>query len=98
MHIVVKETDQYKSSIHKNTMLSEYLIYLLMDDTLIKAYIEYGTHAKNERVFSLTNSLDIKCVGGVGIDLDNHITEIKFKDFKKYNEENTSFNPSFLRK
>jgi hypothetical protein len=52
--IVIKEIDQYQSSRFKNKTISEYLIYVLVDDKQAhSAYTEFGETAKKLRVNSL---------------------------------------------
>lgn len=52
--IVIKEIDKYKSSGFKNKTISEYLIYVLVDDNQAhSAYTVFGEEAKKLRVNSL---------------------------------------------
>lgn len=50
MRIVTKEIDQYKSRIHRNKLISEYIIYLMVDDIPIEAYTEMGIKERDKRV------------------------------------------------
>lgn len=50
MKILIKENDRLKSTVHKNRVVSEYLIYLMSGDVAIKCYNEIGEIAKRERV------------------------------------------------
>jgi len=51
--IVIKEIDRFNSTVHKPKSVSEYLIYIVLDDVKIKAYTEIGESAKKERVNEL---------------------------------------------
>jgi len=48
--IIVKEVDRLHGKKNKNKIISEYLIYLKIDDVNIKCYNEFGHNAKNDRV------------------------------------------------
>lgn len=51
--IVIKEIDRLTSKKFKNKQVSEYLIYITIDDTLVSAYTVYGEEAKKELVNDL---------------------------------------------
>jgi len=51
--IVIKEIDRLNSTVHKPKSISEYLIYVMLDDVKLKAYTEIGEAAKKERVNEL---------------------------------------------
>jgi hypothetical protein len=55
MRIITNEIDIYKSSKKRGRCISEYIIYLMYENTPIKAYIEYGTEAKNKRISKLNS-------------------------------------------
>jgi hypothetical protein len=42
MEILIKTIDEYESSTHKNKTIVEYIIYVMVGDTPIKAYTELG--------------------------------------------------------
>ena len=46
--IVVKEIDKYTSKLCCNKTISEFLIYLMVDDIKAHAYIEIGEEAKKQ--------------------------------------------------
>jgi hypothetical protein len=48
--IIIKEIDKYYSKTDKKKVISEYLVYLTIDDTNIQCFNEIGDHAKKERV------------------------------------------------
>ena len=50
MRIVTKEIDQYTSMVHTDKMISEYIIYLMVDDMPIEAYTELGIKERDKRV------------------------------------------------
>ena len=53
-NIIIKETDRYLSKKHKNKQISEYLIYVTLEDgQKISAYTEIGEEAKKIRVNEL---------------------------------------------
>lgn len=53
MRIVWKEVDIYKSTQFKGKTLPEYIIYVMVDDTIIEAYIEIGDENKLKRIETL---------------------------------------------
>ena len=53
-NIIIKEIDRYLSKKHKNKQISEYLIYVALEDgQKISAYTEIGEEAKKIRVNEL---------------------------------------------
>lgn len=53
-NIIIKEIDRYLSKKHKNKQISEYLIYVTLEDgQKISAYTEIGEEAKKIRVNEL---------------------------------------------
>ena len=50
MRIVTKEIDQYTSMVHADKMISEYIIYLMVDDMPIEAYTELGIALRDKRI------------------------------------------------
>lgn len=53
-NIIIKEIDRYLSRKHKNKQISEYLIYVTLEDgQKISAYTEIGEEAKKIRVNEL---------------------------------------------
>ena len=50
MQILVKQIDTLKSQKHKNKTIFEYIVYLMVGSTPIKAYAEIGTNMVNERI------------------------------------------------
>ena len=59
MKILVKEIDLYKSVINRKQYVSKYLIYLMYEDTLVSAYIEYGEDSKNRKIQELDRKYQI---------------------------------------
>lgn len=55
MKILVNEIDIYKSSVNKTKKISEYIIYLMFENTPVEAFIEYGVEAKNKKINELTS-------------------------------------------
>lgn len=43
----------YKSTIHNNKAITEYIVYVMVDETPIEAYTELGVDAVIDRVFKL---------------------------------------------
>jgi len=50
--LVIKEVDRYVSKLHKKHV-SEYLIYLLIDNIRVSAFLEIGEQSKKLRVNEL---------------------------------------------
>lgn len=64
-HILIKEVDQLHSKLHKNKVITEYLIYLIENDVKLACYSEFGKESKDLRVnellvdnFTLETSLE----------------------------------------
>ena len=53
MRIVTNEIDIYKSSKKRGKTISEYVVYLMFENTIVEAYIEYGVEAKEKRIKEL---------------------------------------------
>jgi hypothetical protein len=51
--IIVKETDRFKSKLHKNKTISQYLIYLNIGSVPTGGWVELGEEAKKIRVNEL---------------------------------------------
>ena len=51
--ILIKEVDQLKSKLHKNKVISEYLVYLIENDVKLACYSELGKESKDMRVNEL---------------------------------------------
>lgn len=55
MFILVKKIDEYKSKIHKNKIIPEFIVYLMIDDTPIEAITVLGEKEKNLIVLNYYN-------------------------------------------
>jgi hypothetical protein len=53
MELIIKELDTYKSLNNRKKTLKEYIIYLMYENTPIKAYIEYGQQSRDNRIKEL---------------------------------------------
>ena len=54
--LVIKEIDKFISTLHKDRIYTEYIIYVIIDDNIItplEAYTEIGESAKSARVNEL---------------------------------------------
>lgn len=51
--IVIKEIDRLTSTVHSGKVVSEYLIYYMVDDVKVDAYTEIGNESKEFRVHDL---------------------------------------------
>lgn len=53
--IVVKEVDKLASAVHKNRIVTEYLLYVMIDGNVhpLEAYTELGETNKNARINEL---------------------------------------------
>jgi hypothetical protein len=58
MNILVKEIDIYKSKKHKGRIISEFIIYLMMGETIIEAHTAMGDSTKDLICLSLFNRYD----------------------------------------
>lgn len=81
MRILIKENDKLKSVRHKGRMVSEYLIYLMVDNVAVKCYNEIGENAKLDRV----NDILLR---EFNIDNKNNINDI----IDEVSYENVKFN------
>jgi hypothetical protein len=82
--IIVKEIEQYTSTFRKDKTVSEYMIYLVMDNNkIISANLELGEDNKRLRVNELLlqhfASLDTLQVNNV----NEIVEEIAFNDYLK---------------
>lgn len=79
MRILIKESDQFTSSLHEGRTVSEYLVYLMKEDRPIECYLELGEDAKKYRV----NELLYNHFGVVNkLSLDEILYEVSFEEFK----------------
>lgn len=82
--ILVKEIEQYKSTFRKDKMISEYMIYLVMDNNkIVSANLELGEDNKRLRVnelllqyFSSPNTLQVNNANEI-------VEEIPFNEYLK---------------
>jgi hypothetical protein len=76
--IIIKEIDQFKSSVHKDKTISEYLIYLMENDVKLGCYSEIGEENKNLMV----NELLLEHISA-STNIENIIQEVNFEEFLK---------------
>ncbi len=66
MHILIKKIDEYKSKNHKNKVILEYIVYLMVDDTPVEAVTAFGAEEKDLAVLRYYNRFawqtDIKII------------------------------------
>lgn len=55
MYILVKKIDEYKSTRHKNKVIPEFIVYLMIDDTPIEANTAFGEEQKDSVVLNYYN-------------------------------------------
>ena len=55
MYILVKKIDEYKSKVHKNKIVPEFIIYLMIDNTPIEANTVLGEREKDNIVLNYYN-------------------------------------------
>ena len=55
MYILIKKIDEYKSKRHKNKFISEFIVYLMIDDIPIEATIALGEKEKDSTVLYYYN-------------------------------------------
>ncbi len=82
--IIIKEIDKLHSSLHKNYIVSEYLIYVMVDENqTLEAYTELGEAAKNARIneLILVHFMDEDNQGIVT--KEDIIEEITFEEYSK---------------
>jgi len=60
MHILVKRIDTYKSTKHKGKFISEFIIYVMIDEVPIEAYTELSTQAVVDRIEELKKNKGIE--------------------------------------
>lgn len=73
--ILIKEVDQLHSKLHKNRIISEYLVYLMDSDVKLACYSELGKEAKDIRVNELiVENFDLE------IALEDIIQEVNFEE------------------
>ena len=80
--IIIKEIDKLYSTVHKDRVLIEYLIYLVLDDNEtipLEAYTEFGVNDKNARVNELI-LLNFSVDGEINKEI---IQEISFDEYLK---------------
>lgn len=79
--ILIKEIDRLKSTTYKKKCVSEYLIYVMLDDIKLNAYTEIGEKSKKERVndLLLTHFITEK---NNKISIDEIITELSLDEVK----------------
>lgn len=83
--IVIKEIDKLLSALHKDRIVSEYIIYVIMDDNYIQpleAYTEFGDDAKKTRVNELI-LLHFITENNQLINNEEIIEEINFEEYSK---------------
>lgn len=88
MKIIIKESDRLRSSLHKNRVISEYLVYLMNEDVAIKCFNLIGNEAKKDKVnelllayFVIDNTYNYWNENK--LDLSEIIEEINFEEFIK---------------
>lgn len=81
--IVVKEIDRLKSSIYKPKEISEYLIYLMLDNVKISAHTEIGEIAKRDRINDLLLTHFITEENNK-IFIEDIIEEMSIEEIKKF--------------
>lgn len=80
--IIVKEIDRLNSTVFKRKKISEYLIYVMLDDIKLKAYTEIGENAKKERVNELLLTHFITEQNNK-ISIEDIIQEMSLEEIKK---------------
>lgn len=86
MKILVKESDRLRGTIKPDTIISEYLIYLMVDDnTPVECHIAYG---EDERDTWLNI---IQATHAVSKDLTIPIEHVSFGEFKEQMFWNNNF-------
>ncbi len=81
MTILIKENDRLKSTLHKDRVVSEYLVYLMNGDKPVKCYNEIGETSKQHRVNELLLT-DFE-VGEYENNISEIVTEISYDEFKQ---------------
>lgn len=83
--IVIKEIDKLLSALHKDRVVTEYIIYVIIDGNYVQpleAYTEFGDTAKKNRVNELI-LLHFITEGNEQINNEDIIEEITFEDYAK---------------
>jgi len=83
--IVIKEIDKLKSALHKDRIVTEYVIYVIINDNHIQpleAYTEFGEDAKKTRVNELI-LLHFITEDNQPINNEDIIEEISFEEYAK---------------
>lgn len=76
--ILIKEVDQLKSKLHKNKVITEYLVYLIENDVKLACYSEFGSKSKDMRVNELiVANFDLE------IAVEDIIQEVSFEELIK---------------
>lgn len=86
--IVIKEIDRLASGLHKDRVISEYLIYLILieyGDPLVplEAYCELGDESKNARVNELILTHFMNDESNKEINKNEIIQEVSFEEYIK---------------
>jgi hypothetical protein len=83
--IVIKEVDKLLSVLHKDRIVTEYIIYVIINENTIQpleAYTEFGEEAKKARVNELI-LLHFITEDNQPINNEDIIEEISFEDYAK---------------
>ena len=83
--IVVKEIDKLKSTMNGDKVITEYLIYLILnqggDDIKLNGFTEYGEKNKEARINELIVEHFINNESLVKINKKDIIQEVKFEEY-----------------
>lgn len=76
--ILIKEIDKLVSVVSQSRVVTEYIIYYMVDDNKVEAYTEFGDNAKNIRV----NEILLKhfIIDNENIILSDIIEEVSFEE------------------
>jgi len=77
--IVIKEIDKLTSSVSKDKTISEYLIYYMVGDAKVDAFIEIGEEAKKTRVNELYLT-HFMSDDNMFLNIDGSVEEIAFEE------------------
>lgn len=84
MKIIIKESDRLKSSLHKNRLVSEYLVYLMNGEVAIECHNVIGNDAKNIKVNELLTIHFVSSNWNENkLDLSDIIEEMSYEEFIK---------------
>jgi len=87
MKILIKENDRLKSSMHKNRLVSEYLVYLMSDKMALQCFNVIGDDAKKDKVNELLCMYFVSDNWNENkLDLSDVIEEINYEEFKLINK------------